>query len=98
MKFYNHCSRWRGESNVYAGLTGLAKPQHRELLADTIREAGPRHCIFGLDWPHMEGNARARDRYRLELHVLRSLRLTEDAEAPILGGALAELTDVSAFS
>ncbi len=90
----NHSSRWRGESNVYAGLTGLAKPQHRELVADTIREAGPQNCVFGLDWPHMEGNARARDRYRTELAVLRSLRLTEDAEPLILGGALAELTGV----
>jgi len=90
----NHTSRWHGDSNVYAGLTGLGKPQYRELLADTIREAGPRHCVFGLDWPHMEGNMRARDRYRTELDVLRSLRLTQDEEDLILGGALAELTKV----
>jgi predicted TIM-barrel fold metal-dependent hydrolase len=92
----NHSCRWRAQPTVYAGLTGLAKPQHRELLADTVREATPDGCIFGLDWPHMEGNARARDRYHSELDVLRSLRLGDAAEARILGGALSALTGVGA--
>ncbi|MBT3379735.1 MAG: amidohydrolase family protein [Lentisphaerae bacterium] len=90
----NHSNRWRTDGGVYAGLTGLAKPQHRQLLADTIAQAGPERCIFGLDWPHMEGNARARDRYRMELDVLRSLRLPQAAEDTILGGALSALTGV----
>lgn len=88
---YNHSSRWCNRG-VYAGLTGLAKPQHRQLVADTIDEAGSRRCIFGLDWPHMEGSPADTWRYRSELDVIRSIGLTPEQEADIFGGTLEELT------
>ena len=88
---YNHSARWK-DSGVYAGLTGLAKPQHRQFVADTIQEAGSRHCVFGVDWPHMEGSPAATWRYRSELDVIRSVGLSPDQEADIFGGALADLT------
>jgi predicted TIM-barrel fold metal-dependent hydrolase len=88
---FNHGSRWC-KGGVYAGLTGLAKPQHRQLLADTLQEAGSRRCVFGLDWPHMDGHAAAIARYEAELAVLRSLRLTTEQVDDVLGGTLAELT------
>ena len=87
---YNHSARWCNRE-VYAGLTGLAKPQHRQLVADTIHEAGSRRCIFGLDWPHPEGNHEATIRYRSELEVIHSLGLTPEQEADIFGDALSEL-------
>ena len=87
---YNHSSRWTG-GHVYAGLTGLAKPQHRQLVADAIQEAGSERAIFGLDWPHMEGNAQAVIRYEAELAIIRSLGLSDKAEADIFGDTLAAL-------
>ncbi|MEW6356929.1 MAG: amidohydrolase family protein [Planctomycetota bacterium] len=90
---YNHSTRWK-DSGVYAGLTGLAKPQHRQLVADTIQEAGSKRCIFGLDWPHMEGTPSDAYRYRSELDVINSLGLTSEQEEDIFGRTLAELTGV----
>ncbi len=89
----NNGARWR-DRGAYAGLTGLAKPQHRQLLADTIREAGSNRCVFGLDWPHMEGHARAVARYESELAVIDSLGLSRQQRADIFGGTLSALTGV----
>lgn len=88
---YNHSARWAA-GGVYAGLTGMAKPQHRQVLSDAIREAGSDRAIFGLDWPHMEGHQKAIIRFELELDVLRSLRLTKEDEDNIFGRTLAALT------
>jgi len=88
---YNHSPRW-SDRGVYAGLTGLAKPQHRQLVADTIQEAGAKRCVFGLDWPHMNGHLPAIARYEAELAVLRSVGMSPDQEADVFGGTLAELT------
>ena len=90
---FNHSPRWR-DSGVYAGLTGVPKPQHRQLLADTIHEAGTKRAIFGLDWPHMNGHAAAIARYESELTVLRSIGLTDEQMDDIMGQALGELTGV----
>ncbi|NOZ24130.1 MAG: amidohydrolase family protein [Planctomycetes bacterium] len=90
---HNHSARWK-DSGVYAGLTGLAKPQHRQLVADTIQEAGSKGCIFGLDWPHMEGTPADAYRYRSELDVIHSLGLTPEQEDDVFGGTLATLTGV----
>lgn len=87
---FNHGARWCNR-RVYAGLTGLAKPQHRQLVADALREAGSGRCVFGLDWPHMEGNDEAAIRYRSELEVIRSIGLSAEQEADIFGGTLAEM-------
>ena len=89
----NHGARWRA-SGVYAGLTGLAKPQHRDLVAQTIQEAGADRCIFGVDWPHMESPAGAVARFESERAVIRSLGLSPEQEAAIFGGTLAALTGV----
>jgi len=86
-----HSFRWSNRG-VYAGLTGLAKPQHRQLVRDAIDEAGSARCIFGLDWPHMDGHLAAVARYESELAVVRSIGLTGEQEADIFGGTLAELT------
>ncbi|MCE5240305.1 amidohydrolase family protein [bacterium] len=88
---FNHSSSWRG-GGVYAGITGLAKPQHRQLVADTIREVGAERTIFGLDWPHLQGHAPAIARFESELTVMRSLGLTAEQEALVFGGTLGELT------
>jgi len=88
---YNHSSRWCNRG-VYAGLTGLAKPQHRQLVADSIAEAGSRRCIFGLDWPHMEGHEAAIARFEAELAVIDSLGLSADQKLDIFGRTLSELT------
>jgi len=87
----NHGAPW-GSGTAYAGLTGLAKPQFRELLAETIQGAGAHHAIFGLDWPHQDGRAAAVARYESEREVIRSLHLTPKQEEEILGKALARLT------
>ena len=87
----NHSSRWH-DRGVYAGLTGLAKPQHRQLVADTVHEAGSARCVFGLDWPHMQGNLAAMARYESELAVIRSIGLTPDQEADLFGRTLGALT------
>lgn len=88
---YNHSSRWTNRG-VYAGLTGLAKPQHRQLVADTLHEAGSSRCVFGLDWPHLEGNVEAVHRFRSEMDVIASIGLSPAEEADIFGGTLAALT------
>lgn len=88
---YNHGSDWRG-GGVYAGLTGIAKPQHRQLVADAIREAGANRAIFGLDWPHLDGHAPAIARYEAEMAVMRSLGLSAAEEALVFGGTLSALT------
>ncbi len=89
---YNHSAHW-GSGRAYAGLTGLAKPQFRELLAETIQLAGADHCIFGLDWPHPEGgHAGAIARYESERAVIHSLGLTQEQQNEIFGQALARLT------
>jgi len=89
----NNSSRW-SDRGVFAGLTGLAQPQHRQLVADTVQDAGSRRCVFGLDWPHMQGHAPAIARYESEVAVIRSLGLMPDQEADIFGRTLAELTGV----
>jgi predicted TIM-barrel fold metal-dependent hydrolase len=88
---YNHGSRWENRG-VYAGLTGIAKPQHRQLVADTIREAGTDRCVFGLDWPHLQGHEQAVIRYQSERDVIASIGLTPQQEEDIYGGVLARLT------
>ncbi|HCU35826.1 MAG TPA: hypothetical protein DGT21_10335 [Armatimonadetes bacterium] len=88
---YNHGSHWT-DGGVYAGLTGLAKPQHRQLVADAIAEAGAERAIFGLDWPHMQGHTRAIARYEAEIAVVRSIGLSERQEQMVFGGTLEEAT------
>jgi predicted TIM-barrel fold metal-dependent hydrolase len=88
---FNHGARWC-KGGVYAGLTGLAKPQHRQLVADAIHEAGSKRCVFGLDWPHLDGRAPAIARYEAELSVIRSIGLSPEQYADIMGGTLRELT------
>ena len=88
---FNHSIRWCNRG-VYAGLTGLAKPQHRQLVADTIVEAGSKRCILGLDWPHLEGNASAVARFEAELGVIDSLGLSSEQKTDIFGRTLSELT------
>ena len=88
---FNHSIRWCNRG-VYAGLTGLAKPQHRQLVADTLPEAGSKRCIFGLDWPHLEGNASAVARFEAELGVIDSLGLSPEQKTDIFGRSLSELT------
>jgi len=88
---FNHGPRWKN-TGVYAGLTGLAKPQHRQLVWDSIHEAGSGRCVLGLDWPHLEGRAQAIARWESELAVLDSLGLTQEQRDGIFGGALAALT------
>ncbi len=88
---YNHSSRWAG-GGVYAGLTGMAKPQHRQLVADAIQEAGAGRAVFGLDWPHLDGHAPAVARFEAELAVMRSIGLSPEQEALVFGGTLATLT------
>ncbi len=88
---HNHGARWK-QGGAYAGLTGLAAPQHRQLVADAIQEATCKRAIFGLDWPHMQGHAKAIIRYESERSVIRSLGLTQEQEDDIFGNTLAELT------
>ncbi len=88
---YNHGASWR-KGGVYAGLTGLAKPQHRQLVADAIAEAGAHRTVYGLDWPHLSGRAPALARYEAELAVMRSIGLSAEQEQLVFGGTLAELT------
>ena len=90
---HNHSSRWC-DRGVYAGLTGLAKPQHRQLVADTVQEAGVGRCVFGLDWPHMQGNDEAVIRYRSELAVIDSLGFSGAQKDAIYGQTLKALTGV----
>jgi len=85
---YNHGSDWRN-GGVYAGITGIAKPQHRQLVADTVREAGAGRTIFGLDWPHMRGHTAAIARLEAEMAVMKSLGLSEEQEQMIFGDTLA---------
>ena len=87
---FNHSARWKS-GGVYAGLTGVAKPQHRQLLADAIAEAGSERAIFGLDWPHMQGNVRAIARYESELAVIESLGLSQADKDNIFGNTLEAL-------
>ncbi len=87
----NHGARWR-KGGVYAGLTGIAKPQHRQLLADMVQDAGSKRCVFGLDWPHMDGHPQAVGRYQAELAVVRSLGLAAEQWDDLMGGTLRELT------
>jgi predicted TIM-barrel fold metal-dependent hydrolase len=88
---YNHGASWR-KGGVYAGLTGIAKPQHRQLVADAIAEAGAQRTIFGLDWPHMRGYAPAIARYESEMTVMRSIGLSAEQERSVFGGTLSEVT------
>lgn len=87
---HNHSSRWCNRG-VYAGLTGIGKSQHRQLIADTLQEAGTGRCIFGLDWPHMNGHKDAVIRYHSERDVIESTGLTQDQTDDIYGQSLAEL-------
>ncbi len=89
---YNHGASWHG-GGVYAGLTGIAKPQHRQLVADAVREAGAERTIFGLDWPHLQGHAHAIARFAAEMAVMRSIGLTREQEAMVFGGTLEATID-----
>ena len=80
------------KNNTYAGLTALAMPHLKEMLADTIREAGADRCIFGADWP-AETNKKSCDRYKSELEIIKSLRLTRMQENDIFGGTLSKLIE-----
>lgn len=90
---FNHSPRWSNRG-VYAGLTGLAKPQHRDKVADTIVEAGAERCVFGLDWPHMDSHRAAIARFESELAVIRSLQLSASQHEAVFGGTLHALTGV----
>ncbi len=88
---FNHGPHW-SNTGVYAGLTGLAKPQHRQLVWDAIHEAGSRRCIVGLDWPHLRGHEEAVVRWKSELAVFDSLGLTQEQKDDIFGNTLEALT------
>jgi uncharacterized protein len=85
----NHGARWK-KGRVYAGITGIAKPQHRQLIADTVQEAGAERVIFGLDWPHLSGHPQTVQRYASEMTVMKSLGLSAEQENWIFGRALEE--------
>jgi predicted TIM-barrel fold metal-dependent hydrolase len=88
---FNHSTSWKG-GGVYAGLTGIAQPQHRQLVADAITEAGAERAIFGLDWPHLEGHAPTVARYQAQMSIMRSIGLTQEQEDLVFGGTLSALT------
>jgi len=91
---YNHGPQWGGNASVaYVGMTGFARPQHRERVRAAIQDAGADRCVYGLDWPHMEGNAAKSAQYAAECAVIESVGLSDAEGEAIYGGTLQALID-----
>ena len=84
--FLNH-SKIRNRHNVFAGITGILKREHKEKLLSVIKALGADHVIYGLDYPFHDGEWLKED----IKFVKNSLGLKKEEQEAVLGKNLERL-------